>query len=311
MLVDQVRIKVKAGDGGPGLIHFKRLPFRRYGSPDGGNGGQGGSIYFVGSPDISLLRNFHSGKKYQAQNGFPGGPNQKTGKNGKDLIFSVPVGTTVYYDNGTSVDINQIGQKVLIAKGGAGGKGNFYYRSSTNRSPSQAQSGQTTIVKKLRLDLKLIAQVGLVGLPNAGKTSLLNCLTRAHAKVAAYPFTTLEPNLGVLPSGKIIADIPGLIEGASQGRGLGDKFLKHISRTQTLIHCLSAESANPVKDYQTIRRELESYSLKLTQKTEILLITKSDLLVSQKPFLRLKPKLFVSIHQPSTIHQLHQLLSRL
>lgn len=278
MLVDEVQITIKGGDGGNGIVHFYHDAFRPKGGPDGGTGGNGGSVYFEGVSDISKLNQFRHSKVYSAQNGQNGGRNNRTGKNGDDLVIPVPVGTVADYDNGTSVEITDVGQRVLMAKGGHGGKGNYMFRSATNQTPQERELGIKCLPKKLFLQLKLIAQVGLIGLPNAGKTSLLNELTPANAKVANYSFTTLEPNLGVTRGGLILADIPGLIEGAAGGRGLGIKFLKHIERTGLLIHCISAESINPLKDYQTIRTELSNYSSVLAKKPEIIVLTKSDIL---------------------------------
>jgi len=278
MLIDEVHITIKGGDGGDGIVHFYSDAFRPKGGPDGGIGGDGGSVYFEGVSDISKLNQFRHSKVYAAQPGQPGGRNNRTGKNGDDLIIPVPVGTVASYDNGTSVEVTEVGQKVLMAKGGSGGRGNYMFRSSTNQTPQEREFGYKCTPKKLFLQLKLIAQIGLIGLPNAGKTSLLNELTPANAKVANYSFTTLEPNLGVTKAGLIIADIPGLIEGAADGRGLGIKFLKHIERTKILIHCVSAESLDPKKDYQTIRQELSNYSSVLAQKPEIIVLTKSDTL---------------------------------
>ena len=276
MLIDEVQILVKAGDGGNGIVHFYSDAFRPKGGPDGGNGGHGGSVYFQAVSDFSKLNQFRHAKVYAAQNGEPGGRNNRTGKNGDDLIIEVPTGTVVNYDNGTSIELTEVNQKVLIARGGKGGRGNWMFRSATNQTPQERELGFKCTPKKLFLQLKLIAQIGLIGLPNAGKTSLLNELTPANAKVANYAFTTLEPNLGVTKGGLVIADIPGLIEGAADGRGLGIKFLKHIERTHFLIHCVSAESENPLKDYQTVRQELSNYSSVLAKKPEIIVLTKTD-----------------------------------
>ena len=278
MLIDEVRITIKGGDGGNGSAHFYSDAFRPKGGPDGGIGGDGGSVFFEAVSDISKLNQFRHAKVYTAQNGEQGGHNNCTGHNGEDLIIQVPVGTLATYDNGTSVELTELGQKVLMARGGSGGRGNFCFKSSTNQTPLEKELGYKCQTKKLFLQLKLIAQVGLIGLPNAGKTSLLNELTTAGAKVANYSFTTLEPNLGVMKNGLIIADIPGLIEGAAEGRGLGIKFLKHIERTSLLIHCVAADSSDPLKDYQTVRQELNNYSSNLTNKPEIIVLTKSDTL---------------------------------
>lgn len=313
MLIDEVHISVKAGNGGPGMVHFYSDRWRPKGGPDGGDGGDGGSVYFVGDPDIGKLHQFRHQTKFTAENGHSGGRNQRTGRDGRDLIFYIPIGTVINYDNGTSFELTRVGQKVLVARGGKGGKGNYSLRSSTNQTPQTTRPAFNTEYKNLFLQLKLIAQIGLVGLPNAGKTSLLNELTSANAKVANYAFTTLEPNLGVTKSGHIIADIPGLIEGASSGKGLGTKFLKHIERTQLIIHCVSAESSNCLNDYQTVRQELSAYSSTLAAKPEIIILTKSDLLSStqtQKTLKSLRAQLAVSIIDPTTIKQLSDLISQ-
>ncbi len=278
MLIDEVSITIKGGNGGRGMVHFYADHWRPKGGPDGGNGGDGGSVYFRAVSDISKLHQFRHQKYFSAKDGYPGGKNQRTGHNGDDLFLDIPVGSVVTYDNGSQIELSKVGETVLIAKGGRGGYGNYHYRSSTNQTPKEFQSGQITNPKNIFINLKLIADIGLIGLPNAGKTSILNELTTASAKVANYPFTTLEPNLGVTKGNKIIADIPGLIEGASQGKGLGYKFLKHIERTRLLVHCVASDSINPLKDYQTIRQELKNYSAKLFQKPEVIILTKTDLI---------------------------------
>jgi len=313
MLIDEARILIKAGNGGNGFVHFYRDRWRPKGGPDGGNGGAGGSVYFVAVSDINKLQQFRHQKKYFAENGSNGGPKQMTGKNGQDLILEVPVGTVVNYDNGTQVEFTKVGEKVLMAKSGKGGKGNYHFRSATNQTPQDFTLGQVKDYKNLFIQLKLIAQVGLIGLPNAGKTSLLNELTSAKAKVANYAFTTLEPNLGSTKSGHIIADIPGLIEGASSGKGLGIKFLKHIERTQILVHCLSCESSDLKKDYHTVRHELENYSSALAAKKEILVLTKSDILEPKKIKLLQKEmdaKFAISIIDPDSIKKLNDFLAK-
>jgi GTP-binding protein len=314
MLIDQVKIKIKAGNGGDGRVNFYHDRQRPKGGPDGGDGGDGGSVYFEAHSDVGLLAQFRYQKKLFAENGDQGGKNQKTGKNAPDLILKVPVGTVVNYDNGTSLELNKPAQLALAARGGRGGRGNYSYRSAINQTPKEFQPGQVTEVKNIHLQLKLIADVGLLGLPNAGKTSLLNCLTKANAKVADYAFTTLEPNLGVTPEEHyVLADIPGLISGASYGKGLGHRFLAHVERTKILIHCLSAESSDPKADYQTIVDELANYSLKLSQKPNLLLITKSDFLPSisdRQKFAFLKPDLFVSIHDPKSLLSLKKLIGK-
>lgn len=308
MLIDEANISIKAGNGGNGTVHFYIDKFRPKGGPDGGDGGHGGSIFFEAVEDISKLSQFRFAKVFEAENGQQGGRNQMTGKNGEDLIIKIPVGSVVTYDNGTSVEFTTAGQVIKMAAGGKGGWGNHHFRSSINQAPKESNPGQKTVVKHINIQLKLIAHIGLIGLPNAGKSSLLNELTSAKAKVANYNFTTLEPNLGSLKGGKIIADIPGLIEGASSGKGLGYKFLKHIERTQILLHCLSGESQNPEKDYQVIRQELTNYSSILAQKQEILIITKSDLITDKSKFKDLNPKLFVSIIDDQSIKELFTLI---
>ncbi len=274
MLTDEIQITVKAGDGGDGLVSFGRLPKS---GPDGGNGGKGGDVYGLGVEDIMALKKYAPNKVYSAEDGQPGGKNTKTGKSGEDLILKLPVASLLIdQDTGETMEIDQVGQKELICQGGRGGKGNWEFRSSRNTTPKFAQPGQPGEKRNIRIVLRLIADYGLIGLPSVGKSSLLNELTKAQVKTAAYHFTTLEPNLGAL-DGKIIADIPGLIEGASEGRGLGIKFLKHIEKVPVLLHCISADSKDTEKDYQTIRNELQQYNPELLTKKEIILLTKHDL----------------------------------
>jgi len=290
MLIDEAIIEIKAGDGGDGKISFRREKFRPKGGPDGGNGGDGGDFYLKGVEDLGVLSKFRFQKKFFAEDGRPGDRSKKRGTGGEDKILSVPVGTFVK-DLGTQEywEFNRVGEEILLARGGRGGQGNWEFRSATNQAPRFAQKGTLGQRRKIYLELRLIADIGIIGLPNAGKSSLLNKLTRAKAKVAAYPFTTLEPNLGVM-DGLILADLPGLIEGASIGKGLGFKFLRHIKRTKILWHCLSLETTNPLKDYQIIRKELGDYEKELLEKPEIILLTKSDL-VSKKEIDLTKEKL--------------------
>ncbi|MBU1117757.1 GTPase ObgE [Patescibacteria group bacterium] len=311
MLIDEVNVSIKAGNGGDGLVHFYSDGSRPKGGPDGGKGGDGGSVIFKAVSDISRLSQFRYSKKYEAENGQNGGLNQCTGKNGRDLILEVPIGSVLHYDNGTSHEFSQVGETFLAAKGGNGGWGNYHFRSSTNQTPRESRKGYKTPVKSVFIQLKLIADIGLVGLPNAGKTSLLNELTHANARVANYSFTTLEPNLGVMKGGQIIADIPGLIEGASDGKGLGIKFLKHIERTRIIVHCLSCESQDLKKDYQTVRQEIKNYSSVLAEKPEIIILTKSDLLDPsdlKKLQKSLKAKLSVSIIDTESLKSLNDLI---
>lgn len=314
MLIDEVSLIAKAGNGGSGLVHFYSDGSRPKGGPDGGRGGNGGDLYFRAVSDISRLAQFRYSKKFSAQDGQKGGPNNRSGKKGDDLILDVPVGTIINYDNGTNHELTHVGEVYLVAKGGRGGWGNWHFRSSTNQTPKEFQTGQKVEEKKLFLQLKLIADIGLIGLPNAGKSSLLNELTSANAKVANYAFTTLEPNLGVSRGGKIIADIPGLIDGAAFGKGLGTKFLKHIERTKLLIHCLALDNSDLKNAYDTVRRELASYSTQLANKPEILILTKSDL-VNPKKLLKIEKefnaKLSVSIIDTDSIKKLNNFISKI
>jgi len=274
MLIDDVTIRATAGDGGKGAVAFDSNKMGI--GPTGARGGDGGSIYFEGISDLSKLQQFRYKKEFRAAKGLDGRSKFRDGHVGEDLILKVPVGTVIHnLDSKQEFEITQIGQRVLGAKGGRGGKGNFFFRSPINTSPKQSQPGKPGESFGIRLELKLIADVGFIGYPNVGKSSLLNELTKAQAKVANYPFTTLEPNLGVYYD-LILADIPGLIEGASIGKGLGFKFLRHIERTRTLFHVIAADSAKPVTDYKTIRKELGKYNKKLLEKPEFLFISKSD-----------------------------------
>jgi len=258
MLIDEVTIKVNAGDGGRGAVAFNKNKMSL--GPTGGSGGKGGSVYFEGVSDLSSLNKFRYKKEISAENGAVGGEQFRDGPDGEDLLVKIPVGTVISkIETGESEEILKTGEKLLIAKGGIGGKGNFRFRSPTNTTPKQYQEGRLGEQFTLKLELKLIADVGFIGLPNVGKSSLLNELTRAQSVVANYPFTTLEPNLGAYYE-LILADIPGLIEGASGGKGLGTKFLRHIERTKILFHLISAESENPAKDYKTIKEELRLQS---------------------------------------------------
>ncbi len=280
MLIDDIKIKVKAGHGGRGAVAFNKVMMSL--GPTGGNGGKGGSIYLEGVSDIGALSQFRGKKELTAEDGANGKPQFHDGEDSKDIILKVPIGTLVHnLSISEDSEIISIGQRLLIAKGGKGGKGNFKFRSSTNTSPTQFQQGLPGEEYELRLELKLIADVGFVGLPNVGKSSLLNELTDAKSKVANYPFTTLSPNLGAYYE-LILADIPGLIEGASHNKGLGIKFLRHIDRTKTLFHFISAESSDPVKDYQIIRNELGAHSKKLLDKVEYIFLSKCDLLNKNK-----------------------------
>lgn len=274
MFIDDVTIQVKAGDGGRGNVSFNKN-MKSLG-PAGGSGGNGGNVFAESVSDLSALTQFRNKKEIYAENGGYGKPQFNDGTMGRDHIIKVPVGTIVHnLTTGEEKEIIKIGEKILLAKGGRGGKGNFHFSSSTNTSPTQFQSGLPGEKFTIRLELKLIADIGFVGLPNVGKSSLLNELTEAKSKVANYPFTTLEPNLGVYYE-LILADIPGLIEGAHIGKGLGIKFLSHIERTKILFHFISSESQDPAKDYKVIRKELGKFNKDLLDKPEYLFLSKSD-----------------------------------
>lgn len=274
MLVDDVVVRLEAGAGGRGAVAFNKVRLSQ--GPTGGDGGRGGSIYFEGVTDINALAFFSVKKTVRGQQGKNGRGQFVDGHSGEDVILRVPTGTILTnLGTGFRREIAAVGERILAAGGGVGGRGNFKFRSSTNTSPKQSEEGTAGDVATFRLELRLIADVGLVGLPNAGKSSLLNELTAARSRVAGYAFTTLEPHLGDYHS-VIIADIPGIIEGASSGKGLGVKFLKHIERTKTLFHLVAADSADVVHDYKTVRTELEAYNPELAQKDEHVFLTKSD-----------------------------------
>lgn len=275
MLIDEVKVKIYAGNGGKGAVAFNKNMMSL--GPTGGKGGRGGSVLAIGISDINALNQFRARKEFRAENGLDGRGQFRDGHDGKDLILKLPVGTVIHnLTTGKNFSLEQIDEKILLAKGGVGGYGNFHFRSPKNTSPKEFQYGSAGENFEFRFELKLIADVGFIGLPNAGKSSMLNALTSAQSKVANYPFTTLEPNLGVYYE-LILADIPGLIEGSSAGRGLGIKFLRHIERTKILFHFISAESLTPANDYKIIRKELGSYNKKLLEKPEYLFLSKSDM----------------------------------
>lgn len=277
MLVDNVTIQIKAGDGGNGSSSFLRNGLTAKGGPDGGNGGNGGNVYMQGSNNIRDLKEFRFKKNLRAEDGISGKNQKMHGKNADHLTIFVPIGTHVtLIENGKKYVIEDAESKYLLALGGLGGRGNTEFKSSTNQAPTFAEKGTKGEAKTLHLELKLIAEIGLIGLPNAGKSSLLAVLTAAHPEVGAYPFTTLEPNIGMLNT-HAIADIPGLIEGASHGKGLGINFLKHIEKTKMLVHCIDVTDENPLKTYEIVRKEFEQYNKELLEKPEIILLTKTDL----------------------------------
>lgn len=288
MLVDEIRISIKAGDGGRGIISFGKMAKS---GPDGGNGGDGGDLYFKASSDLTLLDQFYPDQKVSAKNGRDGGKNKMIGKKGEDLEILIPIGSKVTDLKTKEVfEFNKVGDKILLCRGGEAGIGNFDLRSSRNTTPEFTTPPTLGKRRKIEINLSFIADYGLIGLPSSGKSSLLNGLTNAEVKTAEYHFTTLSPNLGVLPNKKIIADIPGLIEGASQGKGLGIKFLKHIQKVNLLLHCVSSDSKNPVSDYGVIRKELGEFNKSLLDKKEVILLTKSDL-INEKETKKIKLKL--------------------
>ncbi|MFC1645465.1 Obg family GTPase CgtA [Patescibacteria group bacterium] len=274
MLIDDVKISVSAGKGGNGVVMFSRTKFCQ--GPTGGDGGRGGNVILRGIADLGALKIFRTTKDVYASDGESGAQNTKTGSDGRNKIVLVPVGTVAQdLTNNREYEIVSLGQEVVIARGGNGGFGNHHFRSSRNTTPERANPGEAGDNIELRLELKLIADIGFVGYPNVGKSSLLNELTNASIKVANYKFTTLEPNLGVYYD-LILADIPGIIEGASEGKGLGYKFLRHIERTKVLFHFVAADSEDPVKDYESIREELGSFNEELLRKPEYIIVSKSD-----------------------------------
>jgi GTP-binding protein len=275
MLVDDITLHLKAGDGGKGAAAFNKIKLNR--GPTGGDGGTGGSVYFEGVANINALLQFSGRKDIKAEDGHDGRGQFLDGRKGEHTILKIPIGTTVTnLSTGFKQDMLEVGQRILAAGGGVGGRGNFKFRSSTNITPKEFEFGTQGDEADYKLDLKIIAHVGLVGMPNAGKSSLLNALTSAKSKIANYAFTTLEPNLGAY-YGIVIADLPGLIEGAAEGRGLGDKFLRHVERTRSIFHLVSAESEDAVVDYKMIRSELEKYSPALLKKDEFVFLSKMDM----------------------------------
>lgn len=316
MLIDNVTIKVKAGNGGDGKVAFNSNLMSL--GPVGGDGGKGGDIYAEGVSDLSALAQFRNTKAVKAGDGGNGGGQSADGPDGKDLIIKLPIGTVITnLDNSDASEVVKIGERTLVARGGKGGRGNFQFRSPTNTSPKDFEYGKAGEEFTVKLELKLIADVGLVGLPNVGKSSLLNELTRAKSKVANYPFTTLEPNLGVYYE-LVLADIPGIIAGASAGKGLGVKFLQHIERTKILFHLISAESENPLGDYKVVRKELEAYSAKLAEKTEYIFLSKSDMVSAEELQAKLttlksigEPVMPISIIDETTLTELKGILNEI
>ncbi|WP_309730477.1 GTPase ObgE [Chamaesiphon sp. OTE_75_metabat_556] len=280
--IDLAEVEVESGSGGDGMVAFRREKYVPAGGPAGGNGGKGGSVLLTAVENLQTLLDFRYNRRFKAENGTKGGSKNCTGATGEDLIVEVPCGTIVF-DTATDellVDLVEPGQTFKVVSGGKGGLGNAHFLSNSNRAPEYALPGQPPQQKRIRLELKLLAEVGIIGLPNAGKSTLISALSAARPKVADYPFTTLVPNLGVVrkPSGDgtLFADIPGLIEGASQGAGLGHDFLRHIERTRVLLHLVEATSDDPIGAYQTIQQELIAYNDSLATRPQILALSKID-----------------------------------
>jgi len=311
MFIDEIEITAEGGRGGAGRVAF----FAMRSGPSGGNGGHGGDVYATVNPNISDLKKIAEKIFYKAQDGESGGSNRRSGANGKDLYLQMPSGTTIIdLTTKEEVELKNKDDRVFLCHGGKGGLGNDAFKTSTNQTPRKAEPGEKGQQRRFKLILKLIADYGLIGLPNAGKSSLLNELTAAHVKTANYPFTTLEPNLGVY-NGRVIADIPGLIEGASAGKGLGIKFLKHIEKVKLLLHCISVESEDIEKEYRTVIEEMGKYNKELLKKESIILLTKADL-TDKKEQREKKERLEkfgkkvmpVSIYDTNSLTQLKKLL---
>ena len=310
MFIDKAKIWVKAGDGGNGCISFRREKYIPKGGPDGGDGGRGGSVYFEVVDDLDTLMDFTGKHHWRAQNGQQGSGANKHGADGQDLIIEVPPGTLVYDTDAELLlkDLNEIGMKVCLCRSGKGGKGNRAFATSTNQTPRYAEPGKEGQERNLRLELKLIADVGLVGMPNAGKSTLISRCSAAKPKIADYPFTTIEPVLGIVELSDyrrfVMADIPGLIEGSHKGAGLGIEFLKHIERTRIIVHIIDimpADGSAPAENYKAIKKELKLYSKALAKKQEIIVVNKIDLDPDGRMVKELKKKMRKTIYPVSAV----------
>ncbi len=310
MFVDQAQIWIKAGEGGHGCVSFRREKFIPKGGPDGGDGGDGGDVYFQAVENLDTLIDFAGKHHWQAQKGQPGSSNNKHGANGQELIIKVPPGTLIY-DTDLDLllkDLSEIEIKVRVCRGGRGGRGNKSFATATNQTPRNATPGKPGQQRNIRLELKLIADVGLLGMPNAGKSTLISRCSAARPKIADYPFTTIEPVLGIIELSDfrrfLMADIPGLIEGAHTGAGLGHDFLKHIERTTVLVHILDimpTDGSDPAENYRAIRSELENHSKALAQKPEIVVANKTDLDTDGETVEKLRNKLNTQVHSISAV----------
>jgi len=316
MLVDAINLIVKAGNGGNGAATFRRDAMTAHGGPDGGDGGNGGNIFVLGSTNINDLREFRYKKKVVAPNGTDGMKHNGFGKNAPHITILLPLGTTITdLESKKYIEIEDTKTPIPLVRGGMGGRGNVAFKSPTNRTPRYAEKGTKGEEREIHLELRFIADIGLIGLPNAGKSSLLRVLTNATPAIGAYPFTTLEPNIGMF--GRFpIADIPGLIEGASLGKGLGITFLKHIEKTKLLVHCIDSTVEDPMNAYTTVRKEFEQYNPLLLTKPEIIFINKTDLInkeqekeIAQVFLVQKKIVLTGSIYKPETIERLKKILT--
>lgn len=311
MFVDELHIYARAGKGGDGAVRFRHLKGKEFGGPSGGNGGRGGDVRMRAVRDLNKLYQYRNKKEFLAPNGEDGKKNSLEGANGEDLVIDVPVGSVVTkQEDDERWELLEEGQEVVVLRGGKGGLGNEHFKSSTNQAPKEATPGKPGEDAEFDIEVELIVDAGFIGFPNAGKSSLLNTLTRAKRKVADYPFTTLQPGLGEM-YGYILADIPGLIAGAAEGKGLGHKFLRHVKRTKVLLHCVSLENENTGEAYDTIRNELGSFDESLKEKPEFIILTKTDL-VSEEDVATAREKLSaknknvyaVSIYDDGSVKQL-------